>query len=251
MANLAMELRVALSARELRAQTPLRVEAWRDALAETGLDCKYPNLSTSIEFGFNVFIPPIHKTFAPPNRISDPDHQAAFKSIVQKELLLGRWLGPYPRAVIEEVLGPFQTSPISMVPKPGKPGKFRLVQNFSHPHSPITIAPSTTAISSINSSIDSTLYPCFWGTFANTCRLLWTLPPGSQGAVRDLSEAYRMIPLHPSQWPGTVTRISDDDEFGVDTCNMFGFGPAGGVFGSVADAGMMICRARGLGPLSK
>lgn len=60
-----------------------------------------------------------------------------------------------------------------------------------------------------------------------------------------------MIPLHLSQWPETVTHISDNDKFEVNTCNMFSFSPAGSIFGSVADTGMMICHARGLGPLSK
>jgi len=38
-----------------------------------------------------------------------------------------------------------------------------------------------------------------------------TLPPGSQGAVRDVAEAYRTIPLHPSQQHVLVIRLSDSD----------------------------------------
>ncbi|PPQ86833.1 hypothetical protein CVT24_000128, partial [Panaeolus cyanescens] len=69
-------------------------------------------------------------------------------------------------------------------------------------------------------------------------------------AVRDVAEAYRTVPLHPSQWPAAVVRVSDD-LFVVDTCAAFGAAPSGGVFGSVADAGCDIFRAEGMGPLSK
>uniref|UniRef100_A0A0W0G4R0 Uncharacterized protein n=1 Tax=Moniliophthora roreri TaxID=221103 RepID=A0A0W0G4R0_MONRR len=258
------ELRTALSARRSAALTPLHAEAWHEVLTETGLLCKYQDLAESIKHGFNVGIIPIQHTFTPANNIRTNEHQTAFENIVKNELRLRRWLGPYPQCVIEAVLGPFQTSPISMVPKPGKPGKFRLVQNFSYPHKPLscditntthhftnTPLPAPILISSINSSIDSTLYPCLWGTFATTCRLLWSVPPGSQRAVRDVSEAYRMIPLHPNQWSETVVHLSDGDEFAVDTCNMFGLSSAPGVFGCVADAGVEIFRAKGLGPVTK
>jgi hypothetical protein len=194
-------------------------------------------------------MPTIHASYTPPNRNTTPELQAAFEEVVNKEFRKGRWLGPYSKETIEKVLGPFQTSPITMVPKPGKPGKFRLIQNFSHPHKPIHL-PSGHYISSINSNLDSTMYPCLWGTFRNTCRLIWTLPPGSQGAIRDLSEAYRTIPLHPSQWPGTVVRI-DDLNFAIDTRNAFGLATSAGTFGHVADAGADICRAHGIGPVSK
>ncbi|ESK81377.1 reverse transcriptase ribonuclease h [Moniliophthora roreri MCA 2997] len=60
-----------------------------------------------------------------------------------------------------------------------------------------------------------------------------------------------MIPLHPDQWPGTVVHLSDKDEFAIDTCVMFGLSSVPGTFGRVADAGVEIFRAKGLGPLTK
>ena len=235
-----------------QALTPLNHEAWRDMLRRANLLDKYTTIPPSILHGFRADIPIITYTYTPPNRILLPEHQAAFKEIIEKELQKGRWLGPFSQHTIESVLGPFQTSPVSIVPKSGRPGRFRLVQNLSYPHSPTLLNPlSDVTISSINSNIDSSLYPCLWGTFANTCRLLWTLPPGSQGAVRDVSEAYRTIPLHPSQWPGAVVRLSDNDNFAVDTCNMFGLSSAPGIFGHVADAGVEIFRSQGIGPLTK
>ena len=106
-------------------------------------------------------------------------------------------------------------------------------------------------ISSINSKVDPNLYPCTYGTFSTICLTVSRLPPGSEGAVRDVAEAYRTIPLHHSQWPGLVVRLPEEDSFAVDTAFCFGFGPSAGIYGNVADAGADIFRAKGLGPLSK
>ncbi|GAV98639.1 reverse transcriptase ribonuclease h [Lentinula edodes] len=244
------ELATALKASKTRVNTPLQVEAWNLAIAELNLTTKYPTLVESIRHGFNVGIPRIYHTFSPPNRLNEPESQAAFEIVMRNEISTGRWLGPYTQETIERVLGPFQTSPISMIPKSDKPGKYRLLENLSYPYHPTYVPSLRTTISSINSHIDSTLYPCLWSTFATTCRLIWTLPLGSQGAVRDISEAYRLIPLHPSQWPGVVIRTSEK-EYCVDTRDMFGLTSAGGTFGHLADGGVDICRGYGLGPLTK
>ncbi|CDO73030.1 hypothetical protein BN946_scf185007.g84 [Trametes cinnabarina] len=108
----------------------------------------------------------------------------------------------------------------------------------------------SSGISSINYHIDPANFPCTWGTFHAFALLCWRLPPGSQGAVRDVAEAYRIIPLHHSQWPGTVVRLGDD-QFAVDTCAAFGVGSHAGLYGSLADACTDIMRARGLGPMAK
>jgi hypothetical protein len=79
---------------------------------------------------------------------------------------------------------------------------------------------------------------------------VWRLPPGSEGACRDVSEAYRRIPLHFTQWPAAVVRTSENT-FDLDFSVAFGSSSGGGVFGSLADAGTDIFRAKGIGPLSK
>ena len=103
---------------------------------------------------------------------------------------------------------------------------------------------------SINSQVDSTLFPCEWGTFRTACALIHTLPRGSQGATRDVAEAYRTIPLHPSQWPALVVRVTNEPAlFAVDTSLCFGYGPSAGTYGTVRDSGLDIFRAAGIGPI--
>jgi hypothetical protein len=127
------------------------------------------------------------------------------------------------------MLRPFQTAPLSLVPKPGKPGKFRLVQNLSFP-----LYPSSSP--SINSLVDPDNFPSPYSTFSIVPLVLSSLPPGSQGAVHDVAEAYRTVPLHPSQWHALVVRLSES-EFAVDTSTCFSFGPSGGIYGNVGSAG--------------
>lgn len=239
-----MELRNVLSHRSSNARSPLHADAWERLLGATGLLRKYPNLPHSLRHGFNAGIPCIYHTYTPPNASMSPSLSAAFAAVVATEFQRGRYLGPFTKLEVESALGPFQSSPISMCPKPNKPNKFRLVQNFSHPQNP------RHGISSINSALDSDLYPCTWGTFNTICTILHSLPPGSQAAVRDVAEAYRTIPLAASQWPGTVVRL-DEDSFAIDTSNPFGLSPAGGIFGQVADAGKDLFLAHGIGPTSK
>ena len=224
--------------------TPLRHEGWSRLLAKHNLLPKYPNIPTYIQYGANAGIPKITRTYIPPNCPSISVHASIFEEIVDREFDKGCYAGPFTRAEVEEQIGPFQTSPLSLVPKAGKPNKFRLIQNLSFPRNdPI--------IRSINHALDSDTFPCTWGTFSTICTLIDNLPPGSQGACRDIAEAYRIIPLAPDQWPGMVVQLAKPDEFGINKCNSFGSATAGGLFGSFADALANIFRAEGLGPTCK
>jgi hypothetical protein len=80
--------------------------------------------------------------------------------------------------------------------------------------------------------------------------LIAHLSPGSEAATRDVAEAYRTIPLHPSQWPAAVVRAPGELYY-IDKCLSFGAAPSAGVYGHVADAAAEIFRSEGIGPLDK
>jgi hypothetical protein len=168
-----------------------------------------------------------------------------YMEIMEREFTTGRYLGPFSEHEIEDLIGLFQSSPLSFVTKPGKPGKYCAVHNFSYPHTP------SSSTQSINSSINADDYPCTYGTFTTICLIILHLPPGSQVSICDVAEAYRTIPMIPSQWPGLVVRLRDIDQFAINTNNNFGLSSAGGVYGNLADAGVDIFRANGMGPVSK
>jgi len=100
----------------------------------------------------------------------------------------------------------------------------------------------------VNSRINTDEFPSTWGKFSIIYLLIAKLPPGSEAATRDVAEAYRTIPLHPSQWPAAVVRVSDSL---FCTCAAFGAAPSSGVYGHVADGGAEIFRVHGIGPLEK
>ena len=194
-----------------------------------------------LRFGFSADIPPLSCTFSPPNKPSIIEHSRIFKEIIDKEFTKGRYIGLLLCMEVENTLGPFQTTPLSLVPKPGKPGKFCLVQNLSFPLYP-SLSPS------INSLVNPDNFPSPYSTFSIVVLVLLSLPPGSQGAVRDVAEAYRTVPLHPSQWHALVVRLSES-EFAIDTSTCFGFGSSGSIYGNVGSVGADIMCATGIGSI--
>lgn len=242
----ATTLRSALSALlEVRA-SPLLPDAWDSLLLASGLSSRYPTVSHGIRFGFSLGFIPVSSTFSPPNSSSLSLFNEHFQSLVENEFARGRYLGPFSRSELETLIGPFQSSPLSLVPKPHNPNKLRLVQNMSYPFAP------RGSLRSVNFSVDSAAFPCTWGSFAVFSLLISMLPPGSQLACRDISEAFRTIPLCHSQFPSTVVRLSNsEDILALDRAAMFGARACPGVYGLVADAGADLMRWRGIGPLIK
>ena len=236
------DLQLAISKRRLSPLHPFNLPVLSQILRDTNLIHKYPTLLHSLNNGFLVGVPPIRVTFTPDNTNSISTLYSEFLSLINKEFSLGRYLGPFSRTQLEHIIGPFQTSPLSLVPKPNS-SNYRLIQNLSFPYQPVPIP-------SINSAIDSSHYPSTFGTFLTICLIIRDLPPGSQASTRDVADAYRTLPLHPSQWNGLVIKLNHDS-FALNSQNSFGLASAGGVWGYMADALADIFRSQGFGPLSK
>jgi hypothetical protein len=240
-----MELNIVLMLRKSNVLTPYKAQAWQQLLSHYNLLDKYPCLSHQIQYGFDAGICSISKTFTPENSPTLHTHSDEYFQILDRELSTGHYIGPLSQFEVEHLLGPFQTSPLSLVPKSGRSGRCHAVHNFSYPHS------SSPTILSINYTIDSNLFPCTWGTFSTLCYLVWNLPSGSQASVCDMAEAYQTIPITPEQWPGLVVKLRDDNQFTINTNNNFGLTSAGGVHGNLGDAAVDIFQASGIGPVSK
>lgn len=237
------ELRDAVRRRAAKALTPYIADNWEAALRRAGLTSKYSHVPDGLRHGFNMGMPRIYNTQTPPNRPSLDEHMDHFSTILANEINKGRYIGPVTRETLEQVIGPFQTSPLSIIPK-STPGKFRPIQNGSFPISPSIEFPNL----SINAQLDADTFPTTWGTFMNTALLIHHLPPGAQAATRDVKEAYRTIPIHVSQWPASVVRVGD--VFFIDTAVSFGEAPASGIYGMVRNGAIDIMRSRGIGPIS-
>ena len=87
--------------------------------------------------------------------------------------------------------------------------------------------------------------------FAAMHMLITSLPPGIKAAVRDITKAYRTIPICHEQWPSLVVRILDDDLFAVDTRCCFRLASRAGIHGIISDAGADLMQAKGICPIAK
>jgi hypothetical protein len=114
------ELRSALERRKHAALTPYNPQTWEALLSSSGLRYKYPTLPQNLRTGFLINIPPILVTQTPPNKATIAQYQTHFDKIVGLELEKQRYIGPFSRQITESLIGPFQSSPFSIIPKPGK-----------------------------------------------------------------------------------------------------------------------------------
>lgn len=242
--TLSMAPRHVLERRKSKALTPYNPDVWEAHLRDANLLSLYHWIPDGLRHGFVLNLPQIQRTQTPPNKDSILIYQEHVDTIIKAEFSKGRYIGPFSATELENTIGPFQSSPLSIIPK-ATPGKFRLLQNYSFPHNPTSIFPNN----SINSFTNSDDFPSTWGTFTLISLLINRLPPGSQLATRDVAEAYRTIPLHHSQWPAAVVRIGEDS-FAADTSTCFGVSPSSGAYGVVRDAGNDIMRSKGIGPIS-
>jgi hypothetical protein len=87
--------------------------------------------------------------------------------------------------------------------------------------------------SSVNSFINSDDFPTMWGTFDSMADLILSLPNGCVAATFDISAAYRITPVNPSQLEQNSLCIFWDGMVYVNRALMFGLTSSAGVFGSV------------------
>jgi len=219
--------------------TPLISDAWEKALRASGIITQFQDIPYGIRNGFDMGTHSAPSTtYTPPNHSSALTHPQAIKSYIHTELSLGRYSGPFSRSRLEQLIGPFRTSPLGVVPKPGT-SDFRLVQDFSYPR-------NNPLLPSINSGINPDDFKCDWGSFQQVVNIILDAPPGSQAATLDVDAAFRRCPIHPSQQPNFV--IMWNDLFYIDHVAPFGASSSSGVFGRVADSLMAMLRLHNIGP---
>ena len=131
-----MKLKTVLKHRRNRVLTPYHHEAWHCMLTEYHLLRKYSFIPHDLQFGFDAGIHLIVSTFMSDNSPTLYIHTKQYQKIMDYEFSCGRYIRPFSKVEVEELLGPFQSSPLSLIPKPRKVNKYRAIHNFSFPHSP-------------------------------------------------------------------------------------------------------------------
>jgi hypothetical protein len=174
-----MEPSAALGYRQHLPVCPYNSVAWHDLLLKHDLLDEYHRIPDGFRNSFSLHLPLLTSCQTPPNHPSLLLYHDAFDHVLEHELTMGRYIGPFTHLDLEALIGPFQTSPVSIIPKAGRPNKHRVIQNFSFP---LQVSPRSPQ-PSINLLVNSNDFPCTWGTFETVCAIIRNLPPGSQAAV--------------------------------------------------------------------
>ena len=101
------------------------------------------------------------------------------------ELALGRIAGPFPNQPLPD----FKSSPLALRPK-SDGIKYRLLHNLSYPY-------DTT---SVNGGIPPNKKEVHYQSFQDATKLVQKHAPAAFLAKTDIADAFRIIPLHPSQY---------------------------------------------------
>ncbi|XP_048254567.1 uncharacterized protein LOC125381567 [Haliotis rufescens] len=136
------------------------------------------------------------------------------KQKLQKEVDLGRMAGPFKDTPLDNL----QVSPIGLVPKK-QPGygqhlgkhaeEFRLIHHLSYPRG-----------KSINDFIDTEACSLVYARFDEATHMVQQLGKGALLTKFDIQSAFRIIPVHPSDFE--LLGIRFEGEFYFDKCLPFG-----------------------------
>ena len=124
-----MEPTGVLKHRKIKALIPYHPKAWEDKFHKASLSEKYSHIVTGLHYSFCIGLPLINNTQSPSNKDSMVKFAGEFNRIVQNEIQKGHYLGPISRQNMETLIGPFQSSPFSIILKPGQVNKYWNIQN--------------------------------------------------------------------------------------------------------------------------
>lgn len=183
-------------------QTPLRAEAWKQALAE------YPDRA-SAEFVVNAITEGASINFEgdrsnpviAPNLSTALENKQVIEEWLAEELRLGRIFGPFTEPPLENM----RISPLGVVPKDGT--KFRIINHMSFPRKG----------NSLNAAIGD--MECNLGSFDEAVKLV--SEEGCCWLVKiDVQSAFRLVPVRREDWH--LLGVLWEGRYFLDVCLPFG-----------------------------
>ena len=124
-------------------------------------------------------------------------------------------------------------SPLGLIPKKNKPGKWRMIMDLSAPQG-----------WSVNDGIDSELSSLSYSSIDQLAALVVSEGKGSWLVKADIKEAYRMVPVHPEDQH--LLGVRWDQTVYIDRMLPFGLRSAPKLFSAVADAIQWIIHRKGI-----
>ena len=200
-----------------RAHTPLRRSAFEQELKGHPDKAWVSWLLNGIDNGVSTGYKGPHFPFTARNLTSALQHPEIVDAELQKEVELGRILGPFSQWPLEHL----RTSGLGAVPK--KNGKRRVILHLSAPEG-----------RSINDFIAKEDFSIHYSTIDDAVALLSRFSKGARMAKVDLKSAFRMVPIQASEWEllGMYWR----GQYYIDTRLPFGLRSAPSIFDNFASA---------------
>jgi len=165
------------------------------------------------------------------NLISAREHPEVVSAYIQEELSQGLigYIGPSEVATQLNV----QLNPLGVIPKKGKPGKWRLIMDLSSPEG-----------FSVNDGIPKEDCSFHYASVDLAVEQIRGLGPGTLMAKMDIKRAYRNIPVAPSD--RRLLGMEWQSQAYVDKALPFGLRSAPLIFSAVADALLWIMQRKGV-----
>lgn len=208
-----------------QAHTPLVLSQWKQALRNHPDGVFVDYILRGIEHGFRIgFDRQCHLRSATSNMTTrNPE---VISDYLEREVSLGRTAQQLGGAGIH-------ISPLGVIPKKNKPGKWRLIVDLSSPTG-----------GSVNDGIDPNLSSISYATIDHLCSLILSWGKGALLVKADISEAYRMVPVHQDDQP--LLGVQWRGKTYTDLVLPFGLRSAPKIFTAVADAIQWILASQGV-----
>ena len=211
--------------------TPLVWSEWHQELLEHPDQGFKEYILNGIWNGFQIgFDWRSHCISATSNMRSALHNAAVIQEYLEKEVLLGRVLGPVDPE--RNAVGT-QLSPFGVIPKSNPTGKWRLIVDLSSPEG-----------QSVNDGIEGESCSLKYLHLDEVTDEIVKSGKGTELAKMDIASAYRMVPVHPGDRPQLAVQWAGKIFF--DTRLPFGLRSAPKIFTAVADALQWIFRKRGV-----
>ncbi len=202
--------------------TPINMQALVSELS-THPDSVFTNhLLTGLSQGFRVGVLSYpDSTYVSKNlqsAIKDPE---TVSQLLGKELNKGYLIGPF----VSPPFSVFRTSPVGIATRKYS-GKKRLIFDLS--------APRSGPVMSINSLIPPVPFSLHYATVDNAIKLIKLAGQGAWLSKADITDAFKIVPIHPSQWH--LFGIKWDSKFYFAVRLTFGCRSSPCIFNMVSEA---------------
>ena len=176
------------------------------------------NLVNALRYGTRIGYLGPQKNRVSRNLISASQHPEVITANLNKEIQLGRVAGPFSSSPLPN----FQCHPIGIVPNKHSTD-WRTIYHLSYPEG-----------DSINDYIPKDPYSLQYVRVDDAINIVRSLGPGAFMAKTDLKSAFRLMPIHPSDW--NLLGIHWQAQYYVDLYLPFGLRSAPFLFNQVSDA---------------